>query len=193
MFIRTDRLLIRPSWPDDLDEFVALLNDEGVARNIGVRNMPDSAKTAEEIISRPRDKRLPYLFIHLRDDDGLRLIGGIGFGQAGEDVELGYWIARAYWGRGYASEAVKAVMPQAWILGHKRIIAVHFDGNEATDKVLQKAGFRSTGETVMRYSEVRGCKAPATKYVAERPDRPAIDEPATDEEAVTQPTIPQLN
>lgn len=188
MFIRTERLLLRPSWPDDLDEFVALLNDESVARNIGVKHLPDTAETAREIISRPRDKLRPYLFINLRGDDGLRLIGGIGFGQAGEDVELGYWIARAYWGQGFASEAVQAVMPQAWILGHKRIFAMHFDGNEATDKVLQKAGFSSTGETLMRYSAARGGEAPATKYVAERPAMPALN---SDE--IAQPTIPQMN
>lgn len=176
MFIRTERLFLRPTWPDDLDEFVSLLSDQAVARNIGTKALPDTAERAQEIISAPRDPLLPHFFINLRSDDSLTLIGSIGLGRAGEDVELGYWIGRSYWGHGFASEAVAAVLNNAWMLGHPRIIARHFCENEATAHVLTKAGFRATGEVGTRYSEARGCEAEVMTFIAERTAMRALDE-----------------
>jgi RimJ/RimL family protein N-acetyltransferase len=180
MFIRTQRLFLRPTWPDDLDEFVALLNDQEVARNLGTKILPDTVATAEEIIATPRDPLLPHFFINLRSDDGLKLIGGIGLADGGGDVELGYWIGRAYWGHGYASEAVQAMLNSAWMLGHDRIVARHVADSEATAQVLIKAGFKPTGEFITRYSHARGGDVELMTYVAECPamaglgDTPAV-------------------
>jgi len=172
MFIRTERLLLRPSWPDDLDEFVALLNEQEVARNIGTKPLPDTAEKAKEVIARPRDPLLPHFFIYLRAEEGLKLIGGIGLGQLGDDVELGYWIGRAYWGQGYASEAVAALVNNAWMLGHARLVAKHVADSKATAQVLTKAGFHATGELGTRFSEARGGDVEVTTFVAERPAMP---------------------
>ena len=169
MFIRTERLFLRPTWPDDLDEFVALLNDQEVARNIGTKALPDTVARAEEIIGAPRDPLLPHFFINLRSDDGLKLIGGIGLAEDGDEVELGYWIGRAYWGHGYAGEAVRALLKSAWMLGHQRIVARHVADSEATAQVLLKSGFRPTGEFGTRYSYARGCDVEVMTYVAECP------------------------
>ncbi len=178
MFIRTERLFLRPTWPDDLDEFVALLNQQEVARNIGTKALPDTAERAMDVIAAPRDPLLPHFFINLVSDDGTRLIGSIGLGRDGDDVELGYWIGRAYWGHGYASEAVEAVLNNAWMLGHKRIVARHVADSEATAHVLTKTGFRSTGETSRRFSEVRGGKVEVMTFVAERAAMPDLSDTA---------------
>ncbi|KAL6232066.1 hypothetical protein BDW75DRAFT_218572 [Aspergillus navahoensis] len=64
-------------------------------------------------------------------------------------MELGYWIGEEYWGRGIASEAV--VQFVRWVFGQAvfahvvRIDAEVFDGNEASKRVLEKAGFVSEG------------------------------------------------
>jgi RimJ/RimL family protein N-acetyltransferase len=122
-----------------------------------------------EVISAPRDPKLPHFFINLRADDGLRLIGGIGLGRDGDDVELGYWIGRPYRGQGYAGEAVKSVLNNAWMLGHSRIVARHVADNEATAHVLIKAGFHSTGIIGTRHSEVRGGDVEVMTFIAECP------------------------
>lgn len=169
MFIRTERLFLRPTWSDDLDEFVALLNDEAVALNIGMKALPGTAEEAQEAIGQSRDPLLPHFFINLRNDDGLTLIGGIGLGRDGDDAELGYWIAPGYWGQGYAGEAVTALLNNAWVLGHSRIIARHIADNEASARVLKKAGFQTTGEIGSRHSEARGGDVEVMTYIAERP------------------------
>ncbi|MCB2076078.1 MAG: GNAT family N-acetyltransferase [Novosphingobium sp.] len=179
MFVRTENLLLRPSWPDDIDELVDLLNDDAVRANLAVKPWPDTREAARLMISRPREDRLPSLFIYIRSDEGMKLIGGIGFGRDGKDVELGYWIARSHWGHGYATEAVRAMLDQAWMLGHERIIATHFADNVESGKVLEKAGFEPTSETRMRFSYGRGGEAPAVTFVAMSPYRKArIEQPS---------------
>lgn len=81
----------------------------------------------------------------IRDTDG-RQIGGIGFhnSQKGQEhaVEIGYWLASDYWGRGIATRAVQAVSDFAFLhLGLVRITAAIFTGNDASARVLEKCGF----------------------------------------------------
>src|SRR5699024_10331451 len=87
--------------------------------------------------------------------EGAKLIGSAGISRDGDDVELGYWIARAHWGQGYATEAARAVLSQARALGHKQLVASHFVDNPASGRVLRKVGFCPTGERRIRYSAGR--------------------------------------
>lgn len=58
-------------------------------------------------------------------------------------AEIGYWIGVPYWGRGYASAAVQLVTAFGFeTLGLGRIVAEVLDGNEASARVLEKAGYR---------------------------------------------------
>ena len=166
MFIRSERLFLRPGWPEDWEELLALLGDESVVRNLATTPWPYSADDARAFVSRPRERLLPHFFITLPGSHGAKLIGSIGMGRAGSDVELGYWIARDHWGCGYASEAARAVLRLAATLGHSRIVAHHFTDNPASARVLEKAGFKATGQTMLRYSLGRGGEAEAASYAA---------------------------
>ncbi|MDE8652944.1 GNAT family N-acetyltransferase [Novosphingobium album (ex Liu et al. 2023)] len=166
MFIRTERLFLRPGWPEDLDELLAVLRDDAVLRNLALAPLPGTAEEAREYLARPRHRLLPNFFIYARSFGGPRLVGGIGLGRDGDDVELGYWIVRAHRGKGYAAEAVRAVLAQARMLGHRQIVARHFADNETSARVLESTGFKPTGETRPRFSTGRGGEAPAMLYVA---------------------------
>lgn len=166
MFIRTERLFLRPGWPEDMEELLEVLSDDAVARNLAVVPLPANAHEARDYLARPRDKLLPHFFINARGAKGPKLVGSIGLGRKGSDVELGYWIARRYRGRGYASEAVRAVLNQARALGHRRIFASHFADNAASARVLESVGFADTGDIHCRYSAGRGGEAPARIFVA---------------------------
>ena len=61
-------------------------------------------------------------------------------------AELGYWIGRPYWGQGYCTEAVRAVLSFGFgQLGLNRIYACHFTRNPASGRVMQKAGMSREG------------------------------------------------
>lgn len=167
MFIRTERLFLRPGWPEDMDELLEVLHDDAVTRNLAVVPLPADLDEARNYLAQPRETLLPHFFIYLRTSTGSRLVGGIGLGRNGRDVELGYWIAHAHRGRGYAGEAVRAVLNQARALGHRRIIASHFADNAASARVLESVGFVDTGAIHCRYSAGRQCEAPARIFVAD--------------------------
>ncbi len=167
MFIRTQRLLIRPGWPEDLDELLDLLSEDEIVQNLGVKEWPRSRADMQAMIARAREPRLPHFFINLRESNDTRLVGGIGLGRNDDEVELGYWIAPTYRGRGFAEEAVRAVLAQARALGHDRIVACHFADSVASATVLERAGFVRSGEVRERYSAGRDTVAPANVFIAD--------------------------
>jgi ribosomal-protein-alanine N-acetyltransferase len=83
----------------------------------------------------------------VRREDG-RLVGSVGLVLALSDqrAELGYWIGMPYWGRGYATEAARAVVGWAFReLGLERVHACHAAANPASGAVLRKLGMRPEG------------------------------------------------
>ena len=71
-------------------------------------------------------------------------------------MELGYWIMRANWGRGFATEACSALIDIARTLGLSRLEAGHFIDNPASGRVLEKLGFEPLGIIAPRMSCARG-------------------------------------
>jgi RimJ/RimL family protein N-acetyltransferase len=164
MFIRSERLFLRPGWPEDWAELLAAIDDEGVVRNLARAPWPYTADDAKAFALRPQERMLPHFLVTLPGADGAKLIGGAGISRDGDDIELGYWIARAHWRQGYATEAARAVLSQARAFGHRRLVASHFADNPASGRVLRKLGFRPTGEKRIRYSAGRGGVALALAY-----------------------------
>ncbi|MEB3090139.1 GNAT family N-acetyltransferase, partial [Parvimonas sp. M20] len=77
--------------------------------------------------SLPHDVRLPRLLAFTRTKGAPRLVGGCDIHLDEKGVpELGYWIARSYWGLGFATEAARAVMNMARASGVSGIRASHF-------------------------------------------------------------------
>ena len=80
--------------------------------------------------------------------------------------ELGYWIARAHRGLGYATEATLAALEWAerqW--GKRAVTAGHFATDPASGAVLHKAGFLYTGDVELRPSFARAKPAPTRMMV----------------------------
>jgi len=172
VFIRSERLFLRPGWPEDCHELAPLIADEKVVRNLAMAPWPYTGEDARGFLELPQEHRLPRFLVTLPGAADARMIGGIGLERRGREIELGYWIARDHWGRGYASEAARAVVGLARTLGHDRIVASHFLDNPASGRVLEHAGFRRTGRIVDRYSKGRGIAFPAREYVLDL-DAPA--------------------
>jgi RimJ/RimL family protein N-acetyltransferase len=79
--------------------------------------------------------------------------------RPGEDIarytaEVGYWLGRRFWGRGVVTEALRAATSHAFAeLGMHRVFALPFVRNDASRRVLEKAGYTLEGRT--RYSAVK--------------------------------------
>lgn len=162
MFIRSERLFLRPGWPEDWAELLAAIGDEDRAANFAY-----PAENARSCVLRPQERMLPHFLVTLPSKHGARLIGSAGLHGDEDGAALAYWIARPYWGQGYATEAVRAVLSLARAIGHRKVIAYHFADNPASDRVLRKTGFVPTGSVSMRPSMACGEPSPAQRYAAD--------------------------
>ncbi|PZU58436.1 MAG: GNAT family N-acetyltransferase [Sphingobium sp.] len=156
MFARTKRLLLRPGWLEDAPALAAAIGDEAVLRNLARAPSPYHVEDAESFLSMAADPLLPLFLIFSRTRGAPRLVGGCGLlrDDAGRP-ELGYWIARPYWGLGFATEAARAVMGIARATGIKGVVSSHMLDNPASGNVLRKVGFRPTGRILQRHSAGR--------------------------------------
>ena len=155
MFARTERLLLRPSWPEDAAELHAAIADEGIVRNLASAPWPYTRQEAVRFATLNHNENYPAFLLMLRTDSAPRLIGACGLGERNGEAELGYWIARPYWGLGFASEAGRAVTGIAKAIGHRKLVAGHFTDNPASGSVLRKLGFQNTGRIEQRTSKGR--------------------------------------
>ena len=166
MFIRSERLFLRPVWPEDWQDLLAGIRDEVVVRNLARAPWPYTAEDARHFADLPQDGHCPHFLVTRPNGvEGTEVIGGVGLSQEAGDTVLGYWIARSHWGHGYATEAGRAVLSLAPTLGHRRVTAWHFCDNPASGRVLAKLGFRPQGAPESRYSLARGCMALAQGHV----------------------------
>jgi RimJ/RimL family protein N-acetyltransferase len=92
---------------------------------------------------------------------GLADLGGI----SGAEAELGYWLGKAWWGQGYATEAAGALIQFAWrALRLTRLNAGRAADNLASGRVLTKLGFQCTAEA-QAYYRPRKRRIATLKYV----------------------------
>lgn len=157
MFARTPRLLLRPGWIEDAPAVADAIADPSILRNLTRAPAPYGEADARDFLACPQDLRLPRLLAFTRTRGAPRLVGGCGIELAADGApELGYWIARPYWGLGFATEAASATLGMARAAGVTGIRAAHFADNPASGNVLRKVGFRYTGRIEQRFSPARG-------------------------------------
>ena len=162
MFARTPRLLLRPGFPEDAPALAVAIADQAIVRNLAGAPWPYRMRDAEAFLASPRDPVLPSLLIFERTEAAPALVGACGLGRRPSGaVELGYWIARSHWGRGFATEACAAVIEIARMLRLSSLEGSHFLDNPASARVLEKLGFTPLGILAPRMSRARGTEVPA--------------------------------
>ena len=178
MFARTERLLLRPGWAEDAPELARAIADEQVVRNLATAPWPYRQEDAEAFLAAPRDPVMPTFLITERTAAAPRIVGSCGLGRRPSGaIELGYWIARAHWGKGFATEAGWALIDIARALRLSRLEGSHFVDNPASGRVLEKLGFAPTGMSVERYSCARGGEAISKIYRLSLIGRSGAEEP----------------
>lgn len=148
MFMRTDRLFLRPIFQEDWREIYRGIADESIVRMLARAPWPYSEEDARNFCA-GLTKGTEYCFaITVPGVTGAPLVGTVGFGpQAKRGThEVGYWVAPDWQGQGIATEAVSGIVRMAEALGVSCLEASHFLDNPGSGRVLRKAGFTDTGE-----------------------------------------------
>ncbi len=150
--LETPHLILREITLDDAPRILAIRGDVRVTRSNTVYNLNDLDE-AVDLIDRTRlayeDRRRIDWGIVLKDAPHVGLVGRIGYNywlREDERGSIGYDVAFDYWGRGIATEAVRAVIN----FGFREMLLAKIDAdafidNIASQRVLLKAGFRRLG------------------------------------------------
>jgi RimJ/RimL family protein N-acetyltransferase len=161
MNIETARLAFRKYRDEDFKFLHSLLSDSEVVRFIGngkTRSREESMEFLYWIYRSYRENPELGLRVLVRKEDNVP-VGHAGLVKqtiAGiEELEIGYWIARDFWGQGYATEAAAALREYAMEqLVHKRFISLIQPGNAASRKVAEHIGMQLEKEIQLAGKDV---------------------------------------
>jgi ribosomal-protein-alanine N-acetyltransferase len=139
--IATERLLLRPFRSSDATDFTRLAGDWAVASMTSDIPHPLTEQQARAWLKPGRNE------VRFAIELNGRLIGGAGYyRRRSGTAELGFWLGREWWGRGYATEATTAVLKHGFEIGRlPGFTSSHFTDNNASAGVLRKLGFEPTG------------------------------------------------
>jgi RimJ/RimL family protein N-acetyltransferase len=163
--LKTARLVLRAPSRGDLPAIVALVGDRRVAANTARIPHPYTAADALGLIASINQKDSETVFaLELNG----ALIGMCGLDPRQDGAELGYWLGVPFWGRGYATEAARAVIDYAFAkLGHGLLSSGARVSNPASRRVLEKCGFQWTGVQLCRIRAINSA-APIDRFRLDR-------------------------
>jgi RimJ/RimL family protein N-acetyltransferase len=164
--LETDRLTLRAPRLDDVKAIAGFANDRRVAENTARVPHPYTLDDAERFIATANGQDGEAVFVISRDGD---VIGACGIEpRAGGAAEIGYWLGAPFWGRGYATEALRAAIDYAFgDLGHTALQAGARVSNPASRRVLEKCGFQWTGVGLYRIRAIKS-SAPVDRFRLDR-------------------------
>ncbi len=163
--LATGRLVLRAPRRDDVKAIVTLAGDRRVAENTARIPHPYGTADAEQFVTAVNKRDGEACFVMTLGDT---LIGGCEVDPRNDDVELGCWLGVPYWGRGFATEAVRAVIDYAFgDLQHETLQAGARVNNAASRRVLEKCAFQWTGVRLTRIRAISSA-APVDRFRLDR-------------------------
>lgn len=144
--LETPRLILRTLTMDDIDNILLIFEDP-IAMTFyhGTKSKQEAIQWVEKANRHFESMRQGFFAIELKSTGKFLGISGILFqeGVDGEDLnEIGYLIVRKHWGKGYATEAAKALMDYGFnTLKHKKLFSIIDPKNTASIRVAEKNGF----------------------------------------------------
>lgn len=170
--LETERLVLRPLRRDDAGPIALFSGEFKVAGMHMTIPHPYPPGAAEALIERsltdPGDDQ--HFAVAFAEDEERKLIGLMLLRRRprAPSARIGYWIGSPFWGRGYATEAAGAVVDHAFADETlEEIETLVNQDNPASIRVLEKLGFRQSGEGE-EYSESRRTNVPNYAYELRR-------------------------
>ncbi|AWI91055.1 GNAT family N-acetyltransferase [Methylobacterium sp. DM1] len=171
--IETRRLWLR--WPTarDAEAVLRLAGDPAVAEMTARLTTPLPLHEAEGFVIRARAANTAgdgLIMAVCRRAAPANLIGVVSVEDRPDETEphLGYWLGRPFWGEGLMTEAAEALVDAHFAYaGGRALVSAAMVGNRGSQRVLEKCGFRRTGESAPVF-EARGGAVPSYTYRLDR-------------------------
>lgn len=147
--IKSKNFILRPFRKSDAKTLSKNINNKKIYRNTSHIPYPYTLKDANEWLEKTikeNRKKKPAKINFAIDING-EVVGSVGFVKIeGHKTELGYWLAEKYWGKGIMTKATKLLTAFGFNkIGLKRIYARVYSFNKASQRVLEKAGYKLEG------------------------------------------------
>ena len=165
--LETERLVLRAPQLGDVKAVAMLANDRRIAENTARIPHPYRTADAEDFIATANNHGNETVFlITLRNGTP---IGACSYTQIDRHPpEIGYWLGVKHWGKGYATEAVRAMIDHIFTdLGDEAINAAARVTNPASRRVLEKCGFQWSGAGLLRIRAIAS-SAPIDRFRLDR-------------------------
>ncbi len=164
--LETERLVLRAPRFEDAKAIAALANDRRIAENAARIPHPYTLADAEAFVANLNEAGAERVFVIMTQ--GGTVIGGCGIDMLDGQPELGYWLGVPYWGHGFATEAVRAVIDHAFEDGACDFVnAGARVTNPTSRRVLEKCGFQWTGVGLYRIRAIAS-SAPIDRFRLDR-------------------------
>ena len=165
---KTARLTLRPPRLEDADDIYRYVADWDVVRMIARPPWPYPRELAEEFA------RTAHALVIERQGS---VIGAVGINRRPSGCMLGFWLGKAYWGRGLTSEAVQAAIGGYFAeTAENDLLSGYFLDNPASWRIQDKCGFVAIGEERVhinsRGGEVAGMRTLLTREAFEKRRNP---------------------
>lgn len=165
--LETPRLILRALRPSDFDDLYEYASDPLIDEFVPwehYKNVEEARENLKDFLDEYEKDGIGAWGIEHRADKKLIGIINTSIPRINRRVEVGYTIARAYWGKGYATEALKAVIQFGFDkMELARIEAVILPANVASARVVEKAGMQYEG-LLRNYQVWRGQPADLQMY-----------------------------
>jgi RimJ/RimL family protein N-acetyltransferase len=148
VFLETERLVLRRFTPADVDHLVDLDGDPEVMRYLTGGAPTPRAEIERDILPRwlgYYERFAGYGFWAAVEKASGEFLGWFHFrpppGAGPDEVELGYRLRRAAWGKGYATEGARALIRKGFTeLGVRKVVASTYQDNLGSRRVMEKSG-----------------------------------------------------
>ena len=144
--LTTKNLILRPPHEDDAEDIAMLANNENVASMLEAMPYPYKDTDAHEFIkkmSSPQTGGCTYAITHAESG---QLMGICGLRTPDERRGLhsiGYWLGEEFWGKGYATQAARALVDLFFKVGEEDVLLISvLTNNSASRRVIEKCGGR---------------------------------------------------
>ncbi|WP_214484602.1 GNAT family protein [Bacillus sp. SM2101] len=148
--LETERLLLRPLTTDDSGRIEEMAGDFEVAKS--TLNIPhpypegSAVQFIESILNAEKNNKI--VMFGITEKEANRLIGliNINLSESFSRGELAYWVGKEYWGKGYGTEASKALLEYGFNHLHlNKIFAASFTSNPGSWRIMEKIGLKYEG------------------------------------------------
>lgn len=141
MFIRTQRLFLRPAWSEDAAMLGRQLADTEIQHRLAGSPWLEAMADPDFYLAPSRDTRNVQLLIFRRTEGTPQLVGAAGVGRAASRDEFGLWLVRGERRRGFAQEAGRAVLSLAFEGLQMKTVAAPALGDGEARRLIARLGF----------------------------------------------------